>query len=213
MTPNNILNMAMLKELDFISITDHNSAKQLHTIKELSESYDFIIIPGIEVSVTEGFDVLCYFQTFTEVHKLSDALEEHLGNTWINYTKEDQVITDIYDITMEEFDKPLHAKTVAYSTLYEMVHNLNGLVVLAHINRPSCTPLKTYQLNEISFDGIEVAPYNHEIFMEEHAELKNYTLFHNSDAHSLLQIHEKVYHLDLKERSIEAFFQYVRGEK
>ena len=39
MTPNNILNMAMLKELDFVSITDHNTTKQLKVIKELENSY------------------------------------------------------------------------------------------------------------------------------------------------------------------------------
>ena len=32
MTPNNIVNMAIIKELDFIAVTDHNSAKNLPAV-------------------------------------------------------------------------------------------------------------------------------------------------------------------------------------
>ena len=69
MTPNNILNMAMLKELDYVSVTDHNTAKQLTVIKEIEEAYDFILIPGIEVTVAENFDALCYFRNYDDAKK------------------------------------------------------------------------------------------------------------------------------------------------
>ena len=54
MTPNNILNMAYLKGLNIIAITDHNSTLQLSSIMELSQSYDMLVIPGVEVATSEG---------------------------------------------------------------------------------------------------------------------------------------------------------------
>lgn len=212
MTPNNILNMAMLNELDFIAITDHNSTKQLHNVKQLSESYDFIIIPAVEVSVAEGFDCLCYFRTYEDAHSLDQLLEMNLTDNWLNYTKDDQVITDIYDMSMDTFDKPLTSTTINYLDLHKEVKNRNGAIIIAHINRPSCTPLNTYKLEEIPFEGLEVSPYNMEDFIKKHPNIKNYPLFHNSDSHSLLQMHDKQFSIELKEKSIEAFFNYLEGD-
>ena len=53
-TPNNILNMVMLKELGMISITDHNSCKQYPTLEQLADSYDFYLMYGIETQVKEA---------------------------------------------------------------------------------------------------------------------------------------------------------------
>lgn len=212
MTPNNILNMAMLNKLDFIAITDHNSTKQLHIIEQLAESYDFIIIPAVEVSVKEGFDVLCYFQTYTDASVFGDFLEQHLSDEWLQYTHEDQVITDIYDNTFDTYKKPLTNTNLNYTSLYKKVKELNGATVLAHINRPSCTPLSKYELKDISFDGLEVSPYNSEKFLEEHTYINKYRVFHNSDSHTLLQLHDQQYTLDLYEKSIHAFFSYLKGD-
>lgn len=212
MTPNNILNMAMLNELDFIAITDHNSTKQLHVIKQLADSYDFIIIPAVEVSVKEGFDVLCYFQTFEDATTFGDYLENFLNDEWLNYTKDDQVITDIYDNTFDTYDKPLTSTTLDYSEVYKKVKELHGVTILAHINRPSCTPLSTYKLSEIPFDGIEISPYKREDFIATHQEVSNHLVFHNSDSHTLLQMHDKQFSIELPEKTIEAFFSYMKGE-
>lgn len=211
MTPNNILNMAMLNKLDFIAITDHNSTKQLQVIQQLEESYDFIVIPAVEVSVKEGFDVLCYFQTYENASQFGDFLEHYLTDDWQSYTEEDQVITDIYDNTFETYKKPLTKTKLDYPTVYDMVQKLQGAVVLAHINRPSCTPLSNYKLETIPFDGIEVSPYGSEEFMKEHENILKYRIFHNSDSHSLLQLHDCLYSVELPEKSIEAFFSYLKG--
>ena len=58
MSPNNILNMAMLKDLNIIAVTDHNSCLQLDVVKELIESYEMLVIPGVEVEVIEKYHVV-----------------------------------------------------------------------------------------------------------------------------------------------------------
>lgn len=212
MTPNNIMNMAMLKGLDLIAITDHNSTKQLKVISQLQESYDFIIIPGVEVSVQEGFDVLCYFRNFEDAIEFDSFLSPRLCGDWKSFTKDNQVITDIYDNTFEVVETPLTKTNLQYSELVKEVRKYDGLLIPAHINRPSCTPLNTFKLEDMDFDAIEIAPYGKDAFIKAHPEVHNYIMFHNSDSHSLLMLSEKDFSIELPEKSIEAFFNYVRGE-
>lgn len=212
MTPNNILNMAMLKGLDIIAVTDHNSTKQLKSISQIGESFDYLIIPGVEVSVLEGFDVLCYFKNFKDAIAFDSFLSPRLSGDWGNYTEENQVITDIYDSTFDVVGTPLTKTNLPYSELVEEVRKYDGLLVLAHINRPSCTPLNSYSLEDMDFDAVEIAPYGKDAFIEAHPNVSHYTMFHNSDSHSLLTMSEKDFSIELPEKSIEAFFNYVRGE-
>ncbi len=209
MTPNNILNMAMLKELDFIAITDHNSAMQLQVVEELEESYDFVVIPGVEVTVKEEFDVLCYFNNYSKVFKFSNDLEEFLDLDF-SVDLQTQILTDIYDNEVNFFNKPLKKTNLPYTKLVELVRFYDGVIVLAHIDRPSQTPLNCFKLEDLTFDAIEIQPSNKD-FLQEHPQLNSYPILHNSDAHSIVMMSEKEHFVELKEKTIDAFFEYLRG--
>lgn len=164
------------------------------------------------MSVKEGFDVLCYFKTFDIALEFGTFLEDYLTDNWHNYTEKDQVITDIYDNEMETYNKPLTDTTITYQELYKEVKTREGILILAHIDRPSCTPLSTYRLEDIPFDGIEISPYGKESFLEKNPTLTNYKVVHNSDSHTLLQIHEEAFYLELENKSIESFFRYFKED-
>ncbi len=211
MTPNNILNMAMLKNLDYLAITDHNSTKQLKTIEKIEEAYDFILIPGVEVTVKENFDVLCYFRNYNDAHKLDSYIELHLNGKWAPFSESDQVITDIYDITSETFPKPLLSTSIPFKDLYKKVKELRGIIVLAHIDRKHKSALNSFKLEDIRFDGIEIQQFGMDEFLNANSYLNRYKILTSSDSHSLLTISEREYYLDLKEKSIEAFFKYFES--
>lgn len=213
MTPNNILNMAMLKEVDLVSITDHNSTKQLRVIEELQESYDFLLIPGVEVTVMENFDVLCYFRTFNDAIKFDKFLEPNLDGEWGIFSEEDQVITDIFDTLYKTFPIPLTKTKIPYLSLVKEVRKLNGAIVLAHIDRGSKSVLDVFELNDIDFDAIEIQKYGKEKYLKENPELKKYKMLFNSDSHTLLSISEKDEYINLKAKTIDAFFDFLIGEK
>ena len=61
MTPNNILNMAVIKGLDVIAICDHNSCKQQPAIAKAAMDKPIKVIFGVEVTSSEEVHVLCYF--------------------------------------------------------------------------------------------------------------------------------------------------------
>lgn len=212
MTPNNILNMSMLKEVEILAVTDHNSTKQLKVFQELEDSYDFIFIPGVEVTVLEDFDVLCYFKTFSDAFLFDNYLESHLNGSWGPYNESNQVLTDIYDTITATFNKPLTGTNIHYKDLVKKVRDLHGAIVLAHINRPSSSALKSFQLSEIEFDAIEIQKYGREDFLNDHPELEKYKIFYNSDSHTLMSISEKEDFIELEEKSLSAFFNYLLGD-
>lgn len=61
MTPNNIVNMAKIKELDAIAITDHNSLENAAACMEVGKKYNLLVIPGMEVQTKEDVHVVCLF--------------------------------------------------------------------------------------------------------------------------------------------------------
>jgi PHP family Zn ribbon phosphoesterase len=212
MTPNNILNMAMLKKLDFVAITDHNTTKQLKVFSELEDSYDFVFIPGVEVTVKENFVVLCFFKSFNNALKFDKLLEKNLDGEWGVFTPKDQILTDIYDTEVGNFHKPLTSTSIPYKELFKEVRKLNGLLILCHIDRSSHSAFNIVDFNDIEFDAIEISKYSKDTFLKKYPELKKYKIIFNSDSHTLLSISEREYTLDLKNKSLESFFDYFRGE-
>ena len=59
MTPNNIVNMAVLKGLDAIAVTDHNSAANLESISKCAKKKGLVFIPGMEVETSEEIHIVC----------------------------------------------------------------------------------------------------------------------------------------------------------
>ena len=53
MTPNNIVGMSVVKELDVIAVTDHNSCKNCPAVKKIADHYGIIAIPGMELCTVE----------------------------------------------------------------------------------------------------------------------------------------------------------------
>lgn len=63
MTPEAIVDTAIEKNLGIISITDHNEIQNVNTALNHAQGKSILVIPGIEVSTTQGH-LLLYFDTF-----------------------------------------------------------------------------------------------------------------------------------------------------
>lgn len=216
-TPNNILNMTMLKELGMISITDHNSCKQYPTIEQLSDSYDFLVLYGIETQVKEGFHVLSYFGKFKDVMRFDGELETHLDHN-VKETYGAAQVCDEFDEVSEIIPYSLHQSIDLDLCEYtKLVRKYNGLVVLAHINRPGSTGFLTYyqEFGRFDIDAIEIyGDENEKMLEEKYPEIKNYVHLFNSDAHSVVDINEAIHFLDLDEISFEGFKRaLLKGKK
>lgn len=209
MTPNNILNMAMLKGLDMISITDHNSLKQLPVIYELAKSYDFLLIPGVEVTLNTKEHLLIYFKTLEDAMRFDPVLDQYRPSVKNNYGLAS--ITDMEDFVIESYpyisSEPLN---LDYQGLMNILKPYEYRIVLAHIDRPDSNIIE--RLDHYQFNGIELTSCD-KLKITQYG-LSHYSIFYNSDAHDLLQISEAKKHntIDLESLSIDAFFRCLQNE-
>lgn len=109
LTPENIVNTSISKNLSIISITDHNEIQNVEKAIEYASGKDILVIPGIEVSTTQGH-LLVYFETFAELKKFYNKLTISEGRDRCN-----QGIVECLEIAQQ----------------------LNGISILAHIELTS----------------------------------------------------------------------------
>jgi len=209
MTPNNLLNMAMLKGLNLISITDHNSLKQYPILMELSKSYDFVLVPGVEITTQEGIHCLVYFKTIDDAYQFEAVLDHHRQPL---QTYAEAAVCDIEDNVIRTYStissEPLR---MTFDELCQRLHPYDHLLFLAHLDRKQPASLLVY--TDSRLNGIELMDITNEDFITTY-HLKQYRLLSSSDAHDLMQILEKGDHnvLDLPNVSIESFFKEFSHE-
>ena len=214
-TPNNILNMSMLKGLDIISICDHNTAKQYKTIDKIKDSFDFLVIYGMEVTVKEGFHVLTYFENYDDIMSLDEVIDASLDKCIMNDNKSlnDQAICNVYDL--EEYVIPyfLNQKSISFSELITITKKLGGLVIPAHIDRKNTGILDFISdFSSYDIDGIEIYDVNNiDKLLTMYPYLKKYKYLHSSDAHDISKISEKEFSIDLDDLSFKSFKKWLKG--
>lgn len=218
-TPNNILNMSMLKGLNLLSICDHNCAKQYKTIDEIKDSYDFYVIYGMEVTVKEGFHVLTYFEKYEEIMSLDSIIDGLLDKTVltqsVNKELNDQAVCDIYDL--EEYIIPYYLNQklpISFSDLIPIVRRLNGLIIPAHIDRKKTGILEYIKdFSSYDIDGIEIYDVNsYDNLVIEYPYLKKYKYLHNSDAHDIEMISEQENSIELNDLNFTSFKRWLKNE-
>lgn len=83
-TPQAIVDTAIEKGLKVISITDHNQYLNSMFAVQYSKGKDILVVPGIEVSTTQGH-LLLYFETIEKLQKFYSGLSFNQDNTSVNF--------------------------------------------------------------------------------------------------------------------------------
>lgn len=216
MSPNNILNMAMLKELQIIAVTDHNSCLQLDVIEELKDSYEMLIVPGAEVEVKEHYHVLCLFRSFEDARKFQKNLDLYL-----NVKMHDEEIYGEQNI-FNAFDDIIHnhqislmgSSNIGLLQLRKMIDTLDGVMILAHIEKYKdgiVEKIKT--IYHDVFDAIEVNA-NYDITkIENELNTLTYNIIRDSDAHQIMDISEPIHTIELAHLTIDDLFCELKRKK
>ncbi|MBS4537189.1 PHP domain-containing protein [Clostridium sp. D2Q-11] len=209
MTPNNIVNMAYLKGLDILAITDHNSYYNVETLIELGKSKDILVIPGMEVTTLEDIHLLCYFDSINSLKEFGEKIFNSLPS--IDNNKElfgNQLILDKEDNVIGEIQKLLiNGSEFSIDRIYTMVEEKNGVVIPAHVDKKSYSILSVLgfipeQFN-VKFVEIKNKSYCNKL-------IESYRYIYNSDAHYLGDINEATNQLDIKEKSIGEVLKYLK---
>lgn len=214
MTPNNILNMCLLKDLNLIAVTDHNSLQQQRVLAEIAKSYDFLLIFGVELTINEGYHILVYFESLEKANYFNDFINSLLNKTILLPNPFSQVVFNEFDEEVFLIYYNINQNiNINLNDLIAHIRILGGIIILAHIDRESSGILKfNIDLSKLDFDGFEVDDSNNlaNIYLK-YPKLLNYKILHNSDSHDLRTINEDIY-LELSELSFNCLRKWLKNE-
>ena len=213
MTPNNIVNMALIKGLDVIAVTDHNSCGNLRAVMEVAGD-NLLVIPGMEVETAEEVHILCYFPTIEKAEEMWEILKKNsLGiknkpdifGHQLYMDKEDEVVG-------EEENLLVSATTLTIDQVFEITRELGGVPVPAHIDKSSYSVISNlgFISEDLGVTAVEITSRNREKMEEEY---KNFVILTDSDSHYLGDISEPVYYLDIIDKKIDEFLVKLTKRK
>lgn len=78
MTPNNIVNMSLIKGLELIAVCDHNAIDQQAALSCVAEKNGLKYLYGIEVQSSEEVHLLAYFQKAENICQFNEWISKYL---------------------------------------------------------------------------------------------------------------------------------------
>lgn len=211
MTPNNIVNMAYIKGLDAIAVTDHNTCAHVRVVSEIAKPLGLVVVPGMEVQTREEVHVLCYFPTVDAVEAFDVALSQ-----WKTSIKNNikafgqQTIMNSEDTVVGEVEIALIMSVdITINDLVDLVNQYEGVVVPAHVNKSSNSILMNLGFIPIDLNitTIEI----HEKSELNDRFIKGFKRIVNSDAHYLEMIHEPEHTMNVESKSVQSIIDYLSG--
>lgn len=214
MTPNNIVNMAMIKGLDLIAVADHNATHNLPAVMAVAKKRDILVIPAMELQTAEEVHLLCLFKSYEAIRRFQAEVDQRLLGI-PNHVKKfgSQVVMNELDEPVAELPQALIFSTqLSFEEALHLVRQLEGIVLPAHINRQANGVLAVLGFipPEANFTAVEISSDEAgSQFLEQYKDRGKYQIIRNSDAHQLMSISEREHYFDIEERSIEAVFDYL----
>lgn len=210
MTPNNIVNMSVLKGLDFIAVTDHNSALNLPAVFECAKDLPVIIVPGMEIETSEEVHILSLFSSIEDAF---NAYEEVKKNRLGIKNKPDifgaqTIMNENDEIIGYEDELLVTATKLSLEKTKDLVEANNGVAIPAHIDRNSYSILSN--LGVIPDIGFKTIEFSKKADFDKFRHL-DYMYLKNSDAHYLEDIFEAENSLDIEEKSLKCLISHLKG--
>ncbi len=215
MLPADIAGMAKINGLDMVALTDHNTAKNCPAFFEACRFYGVTPIAGMELTTAEDVHIVCLFPTLEMAMEFDKFVEGKLSpvkNKKAIFGEQNIVNCDGEKIGEVENFLPA-AADVDIGQAVNKVRSLGGICYPAHIDRDSGGIIamlgdipKEYGFNIAEIHDMKRA----QEYKEKFPNLKDYTLFSSSDAHTLISINGRQNFVELKENSakclLESFF-------
>lgn len=216
MTPNNIVNMARLKGLDVIAVTDHNAIANGKAAAHCETAQNLIVLFGAEVETAEEVHVVCLFEKETQAEaffrELLPTYPDRKNNPEI-FGK--QILCNEKDQIIGEEERLLMtASELNFTQLFQLVQRHGGAFVPAHIDRDSYSVYSNLGEipQEIPIGTVEISRngWKKGFYRKNRQTLLHFNVLTSSDAHYLWDISEKENYFELEEKSAAAVMKYLR---
>lgn len=212
MSPSRIIDEAAIKGLDVIAITDHNTTLHCRLAYELGQRKNILVIPGTEVCSKEEIHCLCYFSDFDALDKFEAIIHKALPP--ISNIPEKfgyQVVVDENEHILQTIDSfLLSATSLSINQIETLVHELGGIFIPAHIDRPSYSVLSQLGFfpQKLNADAIECQnPFG---ILDIPAHIP---IICSSDSHYLHQIGKRHTRFDLDSIDVHGIFELIKQKQ
>lgn len=211
MTPNNIIGMCLLKGLDVIAITDHNSVENCGACLETAHNKDIVVIPGMEVQTKEEVHLICLFRDMLSAFDFQDIIYDRLTHKE-NLSKifGRQLVFNAHDEVIKENTKMLiSSANISINEVFDKVHKTKGIVIPAHVDKSVYSIITNLGFipMELAMKTLEVSKScNITQLQKKYPYLNKYRLIRNSDAHYLGDILERESFIESKDKTIDRIF-------
>jgi PHP family Zn ribbon phosphoesterase len=217
MSPSKIIEEALKKRIDILGISDHNSTYHCRLMTQLGASAGIMVLPGVEINTQEEIHCLAFFENADITDEFQKFLNQKLPLV-LNNKKVfgNQLIVDKNENIISEVDNLLISALKA--DIYEVsdvVHRLGGVLIPAHIDRPSNSILSQlgFLPDDLNFDALEVSMLNPVAgYLKKFPEYEKYTVISNSDAHKLENIGRATTLFKIGEFTFQEFAMALRKE-
>ena len=149
MTPNNMVNMALLCELDIIAITDHSSCGNCRAAMRAGERAGLAVVPGMELTTAEEAHILCLFPGIDAAEEFDRYVYARLMDV-----KNDPAIfgRQLYlnendEIVGEEPRLLTTATEIGVYDVQQLCLSHGGVAIPAHLNKSSYSILSSMALS------------------------------------------------------------------
>lgn len=190
MTPNNIVNLALLTECDVIAITDHNTCKNAPAVIEAGEKAGLLVLPGMELCTSEEAHVICLFESMEGAAAFDSYVYENMphipnkpdifGEQRILNSEDEQIGTEENLLLVSSF--------ISVNQVLALTGKYGGVAYPAHVNRDSYSVIAS--LGSIPPEaGFKAAEITYDCCLEEllktNPELSGMRILRDSDSHYL----------------------------
>jgi len=187
MTPNNIVNMALLEELTAIAVTDHNSCDNAEAVMKAALGTGLVVIPGMEVQTREDIHVVTLFPDMEAAYAMQKHVYDALPAMKVPAKiRNKQLLMDDEDEVTGQLERLLgFSCSLSMEEVIELAKSYGGIAIPAHIDRKSFSVLASlgFLPEDLPLTTLEVSMYSDiEEYKEKYPE---YRMITDSDAHEL----------------------------
>ena len=210
MTPNNLINMSIIKGLDAVALTDHNACENVRAAAAVAGD-KIIFIPGMEVETSEEVHIVTLFPTADAAEEMQRILDD--SSPFIPNRPEifgNQYIMDENDEICGEIDRMLvTASGLDIYTVVAAAKDLGGIAYPAHIDRESYSVLSNLGFipPDLDISAVEITEKSRAALEGEYS--NRYNIITSSDAHYLWDISERNHYIEVSDASVRGILNAI----
>ena len=210
MTPNNLINMSIIKGLDAVALTYHNACENVRAAAAVAGD-KIIFIPGMEVETSEEVHIVTLFPTADAAEEMQRILVD--SSPFIPNRPEifgNQYIMDENDEICGEIDRMLvTASGLDIYTVVAAAKDLGGIAYPAHIDRESYSVLSNLGFipPDLDISAVEITEKSRTALEGEYS--NRYNIITSSDAHYLWDISERNHYIEVSDASVRGILNAI----